>query len=98
MTIFGTFVLKVFETNLNFRYKGVRILKKYIKNRNSIVKNFSQFRNNVKFIYSKKATSFCKNSTLDLSYVVTAKSTMEISQNVFGFSEYKNFNVSSKWR
>ena len=39
----------------------------------------------VKFIYSEKATSLCKISTVvrrvDLNYVVTVKSTVEISQN-----------------
>ena len=45
----------------------------------------------LKFIYSEKATNFCKNSTVDLSYVVTVKSTVEISQNSVAFSEYMNF-------
>ena len=44
-----------------------------------------------KFIYSEKATKFCKISTLLLSYVV--KSNMEISQNFVAFLEYMNF----KW-
>ena len=34
---------------------------------------------NVKFIYSEKATNFCEISTVDLSYVVMVKSTVEIS-------------------
>ena len=46
----------------------------------------------IKFIYSEKATKFCEISTVDLSYVVTVKSTMEISQNFVAFSEYMNFN------
>ena len=33
----------------------------------------------LKFIYSEKATKFCEISTLDLSYVVPVKSTVEIS-------------------
>ena len=41
----------------------------------------------LKFIYSEKATKFCKISTLDLSYVVPVKSTVEISQNFVAFSE-----------
>ena len=45
----------------------------------------------VKFIYSKKATKYCEISTLDLSYVVTVKSTLEILQNFVAFSEYVNF-------
>ena len=47
----------------------------------------------VKFIYSEKATKFCEISTVDLSYyVVTVKSTVQISQNFVAFSEYMNFN------
>ena len=46
----------------------------------------------LKFIYSEKATKFCEISTVDLSYVVTVKSTEEISQNCVAFSEYMNFN------
>ena len=44
----------------------------------------------VKFIYSEKATNFCEISTVNLSYVVTVKSTVEISQNFVAFSEYMN--------
>ena len=47
--------------------------------------------NSLKFIYSEKATKFCKISTVDLSYVVKIKSTVEISQNFVAFSEYMNF-------
>ena len=46
----------------------------------------------VKFIYSEKATKFCKISIVDLSYVVMVKSTAEILQNVVAFSEYMNFS------
>ena len=45
----------------------------------------------VKFIYynySEKATNFCEISNVDLSYVVTVKSTVEIWQNFVAFSEY----------
>ena len=47
----------------------------------------------IKFIYSEKATNFCEISTVDLSYVITVKSTVEISQNFVAFSEYMNFNI-----
>ena len=40
----------------------------------------------------KKATKFGKISTVDLFYVVTVKSMVEISQNFVAFSEYMNFN------
>ena len=43
------------------------------------------------FIYSEKATKFCKISTLLLSYVVPVKSKVDISQNFAAFSEYMNF-------
>ena len=45
----------------------------------------------LKFIYSEKATKFCEISTVDLSYVVLVKSTVEISKNFVAFSEYMNF-------
>ena len=45
----------------------------------------------VKFIYSEKVSKFCKISTVDLSCVVTVKSTVEILQNIVAFSEYINF-------
>ena len=52
------------------------------------------FSNTIKFIYFEKATNFCEISTVDLSYVVTVKSTVEISQNFVAFSEYMNFNIN----
>ena len=48
----------------------------------------------IKFIYSEKATKFCKISTLLLFYVVTVKRKVEISQNFVAFSEYMNFTYS----
>ena len=50
----------------------------------------------LKFIYSEKATKFCKISNLDLSYVVTVKCKVEISQNFVAFSEYMNFSFIEK--
>ena len=50
----------------------------------------------VKFIYSEKATKFCKIFNLLLSYVVPVKSKVEISQNFVAFSEYMNFNKLSR--
>ena len=44
-------------------------------------------------MYFEKATKFCEISTVDLSYVVSVKSTVEISQNTAAFSEYMNFKV-----
>ena len=48
----------------------------------------------LKFIYSKKATKFCKIFTLLLSYVVPVKSKVKISQNFVAFSEYMIFTKS----
>ena len=45
----------------------------------------------LKFIYSEKATKFCKISTLLLSYVMPVKSNVEVSKNYVAFSEYMNF-------
>ena len=45
----------------------------------------------LKFIYFEKATKFCEISTVNLSYVVPVKSTVEISQNIVAFSKYMNF-------
>ena len=47
------------------------------------------------FIYSEKATKFCEISTLGLSYVVTVKSTVEISQNFVAFLEYMNLKAKN---
>ena len=45
----------------------------------------------VKFLYSEKATKFCKISTLLLSVCTVDKSKVEISQTFVAFSEYMNF-------
>ena len=46
----------------------------------------------IKLIYSEKVTKFCKISTVDLAYVVSVKSMVEISQIFLSFSEYMNFS------
>ena len=45
----------------------------------------------IKFIYSEKATKFCKISNLLLSVCTVDKIKVEISQNFVAFSEYTNF-------
>ena len=45
------------------------------------------FSTKMKFIYSEKATKFCKIFTLLLSYVVPVKSKVKISQNFVAFSK-----------
>ena len=50
-----------------------------------------EWRKFLKFIYSEKATKFCKMSILLLTVCTVVKSKMEISQNFVVFSEYMNF-------
>ena len=47
----------------------------------------------LKFIYSEKATNFCKISTIDLTYISPVKSTVDILQNFEAFSEHMKFNI-----
>ena len=58
-----------------FRKRAKNILKSHLK--------FCDFRRYfiLKIIYFEKATNFCEISTIDLSYVVTVKSTVEILQS-----------------
>ena len=49
----------------------------------------------LKFIYSEKATNVWDISTVDLSYVVTIKSSVEVLQNFVAFSEIMNFTKLS---
>ena len=51
----------------------------------------------LKFIYSKKATKFCKIFTLLLTVCTAVKSKGKISQNFVAFSEYMNFKFVN-WR
>ena len=48
----------------------------------------------IKFIYSEKATKFCKIFPLLLTVCTVVKSKGKISQNFVDFSEYMNFNVT----
>ena len=41
--------------------------------------------------FVRRAQKFCEITTLHLPYVVTVKSTVEISQKFLAFSEYMNF-------
>ena len=54
--------------------------------------NFTFWFRLLKFMYSEKATNFCKISSSLLSYVEPVKSKEEISSNFVAFSEYMNFN------
>ena len=63
-----------------------------IENLNYVQPIFEQ----VKFVYSKKATKFCKIVTLLLSTEHTDKSKVKISQNFVAFSEYMNF-IKKNW-
>ena len=44
----------------------------------------------LQLIYSEKATKFWEISTVDLSYAVPVKTTVDILQNFEAFSEYMN--------
>ena len=48
----------------------------------------------LKFVYSGKATKFCKFSTLLLSVVHTDKNKVDIMKDFLAFSEYMNFNLN----
>ena len=48
--------------------------------------------NDIKFMYSEKATKFCEIFTLLLTVCTVVKSKVKISQNFVAFSECMNFN------
>ena len=51
----------------------------------------------LKFIYSEKATKFCKISTLLLSVCTVDKSKVEILKKIWAFSEYTNFTPQANF-
>ena len=51
---------------------------------------------NIKFMFSEKATKFCEIFPLLLTTVYTVKSKGKISQNFVAFSEYMNFIKDKK--
>ena len=81
----------------NFRFEEIRVCKSDLLK--STKKDWKGFQSDrlytkwqiLKFIYPEKTNNFCEISKVDLSYVVTVKSTVEISQNFVAFSEYMNF-------
>ena len=79
-----------FEFNLEFRYDGIWLRYELINCK--WIKKYIYLC--LTFTYSEKATKICKISPLDLSYVVTVKSTVEISQKFLSFSEYLNFKLN----
>ena len=89
---FGT-VESRFKKDLNLQ---IQYLRKFFLNRTmfNLRKTNCGFLNRdspVKFMYSEKARNFCEISTVDLSYVVLVKSTVEITQKFVAFSEYINY-------
>ena len=56
--------------------------------RNEIATEFQE----LKFIYSEKATKFCEIFSLLLTVFIVVNSKGKISQNFVAFSEYMNFN------
>ena len=87
------------ESNRGFSYNLYKSVKSYL-NVTVFLKDICQILISsthgcyrlIKFIYSEKATKSCEISNVDLSYIVTVKSTVEISQTFVAFSEYTNFN------
>ena len=70
-------------------------------NKNAALENvFHSFLHSIfsglKFVYSEKATKFCEIFTLPMSYVVSVKSKVEISQNFVAFSEYMDFKKMTR--
>ena len=49
----------------------------------------------LKFIYSERASKFCKISTLLVTVCTVGKSIEKISPNIVAFSEYMNFNTQA---
>ena len=64
-----------------------------LRERKSIGETSCEIADALKLIYSEKATKFYEISTLDLSYVVTVKCTVEISYNFVAFSGYMNIGT-----
>ena len=81
-----------FRSAAGFYHASWEILRRCVYPSTEIAKFVHKDNFFLKFIYSEKATKFCKISTLLLSYVVPVKSKVEISQNFVAFSEYMNFN------
>ena len=52
----------------------------------------------LKFIYSEKAIKCCEISNVDLFYVITVKTMVEISQKFVTFSQYMNFTSTPLWK
>ena len=50
----------------------------------------------MKYIYSEKATKFCKISTVDLTVTTSDKFKVKISQNFVALSECMNFNAIAR--
>ena len=63
----------------------------------SEILRITRLKNELKFIYSEKATKLCEILTLLLTVCTVGtvvKSKMKISQNCVAFSKYMNFNIS----
>ena len=66
---------------------NIIILASKLYSNRSLLVHTSKLPSHIKFMNSEKATKFCEISTLDLSYVVTVKAKVEISQNFVAFSD-----------
>ena len=72
--------------------KCMRILLTFLPPKNSRLHMWVDAQLALKFIYSEKATKFCKIFTLYLTVCIVVKFKVEILQNFVAFSEYMNFN------
>ena len=91
---FGS-IVHMYQACMHVGKRSALVRSKYIifkKERKSVCKLLWEISLLLKFIYSEKATKFFKISTIDLSYAVPVKSTVEILQIFVAFLEYKNFN------
>mgnify|MGYP007048661083 CR=1 FL=1 len=84
---FMEFLDKFFLFLSSKQYKRTVLKLKYL---NILVARINEF-HKLKFIYPGKVKFFCKISTVDFSFIVPFRPTMEISQNFAAFSEYINF-------
>ena len=74
----------IFDSCLHW-VSSVRV-RGYWRNCSNLVETLEWVRVVLKFICSEKVTNFCEISIVDLSNVVTVKSTVEISQNFVAIS------------
>ena len=82
-----------YKSPLPYRFLSLLLLKKTTRSNDVLISNYGiPLLNNIKFIYSEKATKFFEIFPLLLTVCNVVKSKGKISQNFVAFSEYMNFN------